>query len=332
MPKVVVIIPSYNHAEFLSDCIASIQAQTFTDWQIVLVDDKSPDKSLEIARQLAESDPRIQVFENPENLGTYGTQARGLELSESEFVAVMNSDDLWDPQKLQLQVEQLQANPELALSYCLGSMVDDQGQQINSSDLHSDWPTTPIQNPLPNLLHSNRILASGVLWRREFVRFEKTCRYSGDWVALLEAATRANFGCITTPLTFWRQHDTNSYRLTPKQAAEEIRVRRAIQKQSEQLGANSSDKAAMKQNFSRNLRELSSLYAFFYQPKQARSALIQALKWTANDRTVIRRLTGSLMPIEKFRAHLWKMNAEKFNRSDVEPYINTWDDLHLRIK
>lgn len=328
MPQVTVIIPSYNHAAYLPACIESIQNQTFTDWQMILIDDGSTDDSVEIARTIAQSEPRLQVHQNPQNLGTYGTEQRGLDLSESQYVAIMNSDDVWSPGKLERQITQLEADPTLVLSYCLGSLIDDQGQEIPGHSVHADWPTNSPQNPLPWLLYENRILASGVLWRREVLRFETTCRYSGDWVALLEAATRGPFGCIPENLTFWRQHDTNSYRLSIRQAAEEIRVREAIHRQISSFRAHTPD---WQRGYAQNLMNLTSLYAFFYQPQRARAALKTSLTAAPNKRQVLKRLAGSYLPIEKFRRHLWKADIDSFSREDLAKQFISINPLTFQI-
>src|SRR5687767_10562470 len=116
MPQVSILIPSYNHGRFLRTCLATVRAQTFTDWDAIVVDDGSTDDSVVIAEQLGADDPRIKVYQNPQNLGTYGTEQAALEKSESPYVAVLNSDDLWHPKKLEAQVAQLEADPSLPLS------------------------------------------------------------------------------------------------------------------------------------------------------------------------------------------------------------------------
>ena len=228
MPRVSILLPSYNHAAFLPECIRSIQAQTFSDWELIAIDDGSKDDSVAILNELAALDPRIQVDVNPENLGTYGTEQKALERSKGSFVAIMNSDDLWHPEKLATQITLLEKHPECSLCYVLGSMVDDEGKLLPEEDVHIGWPRTEVQDILPFLLFENRVLASGVMFRRETLRFDPTCRYSGDWVALLEQARRTPVAFVSRPLTFWRQHETNTYKRSANQVVEEIRVREAI--------------------------------------------------------------------------------------------------------
>lgn len=304
MPEVSVIIPSYNHAVFLRECIDSILNQTFQDFEIILIDDGSSDDSVELAQQIAKTEPRLTVLTNEQNLGTYGTQARGLELAKSPFVAIMNSDDLWAPEKLEKQLNLLKQHPETPLCYVLGWMVDETGQANKSDDVHADWPTSELQEVLPYLLYENRILASGVLWRKECVRFETTCRYSGDWLALLEAAIKSPVLCVNERLNFWRQHDNNSYHLSAKQAIEEVRVREAIKAQWMEWDLKRLDQAQVQRGIAQNLMNLGTMYAYFYDIKQTRKSLLASLKISPNPKQVFKRYLGSLLPIERFRKHV----------------------------
>jgi glycosyltransferase involved in cell wall biosynthesis len=148
-PHVSIVIPSYNHAPFLRACLESVRVQTFEDWEVILVDDGSTDDSLEIARDFGE---RVRIFRNERNLGTYGTQQRGLEEARGESVAILNSDDLWHPEKLASQVHLLESHPEVPYCYTLGWMVDESGAERRGEDVHADWPTEPVQEVLPRLL------------------------------------------------------------------------------------------------------------------------------------------------------------------------------------
>ena len=309
MPRVAILIPSYNHGRFLEACIRSIQAQTFTDWEIVLVDDGSKDDSVELARRLAAEEPRLRVFVNELNLGTYGTEQRALELSESEFVAVMNSDDLWAPTKLSRQVQQLEDHPESNACYVRGWMVDDV-EQVIEEDVHADWPTDAVQDTLPWLLFENRILASGVLFRRAGLKFETSCRYSGDWVALIGAAHQGPLLCISERLVFWRQHANNTYRRSDKQIIEEIRVREAIWTQRREWFGPDRDRTAIQRGLTKNQINLANLYLYFMDGR-----MLWRCGWRATvsgtwHGTLLKRLVASVFSVRKTRGYVWREEFE----------------------
>ena len=334
MPAITVVIPSYNHARFLPECLDSIQAQTFEDWSLILVDDGSTDESVDLARDYARADPRIRVEVNPNNLGTYGTEQRGLGLTESEFVAVMNSDDLWALGKLEAQVRALRAHPNAPLCYVLGGMIDDTGREMEDEDVHLGWPRAEVQDVLPYLLYENRILASGVLFRREGLRFETSCRYSGDWVALLERAYTGPVVCVPEGLTFWRQHDNNTYRISPKQLLEEIRVREAIKRHSARWFLPRLDARLVRRGLRLNAMNLVSLYAYFYDRRAARRAGLAALRYGDDRKSALKRTLGSFLPAETFRNHFWNEEQKRALNVPVEevaPLLASNPSLDLRL-
>ncbi|MCX7800842.1 MAG: glycosyltransferase family 2 protein, partial [Fimbriimonadales bacterium] len=202
MPKVSVLVPSFNHAPFLRTALESALRQTLRDLEVLVLDDGSTDGSLEVASSIR--DPRLRVESNPSNLGTYGTQQRGLEKTDSEFVAILNSDDFWEPGKLELQVRALEERPECPYCYTLGWVADAEGRLDTSQDVHADWPKEPVQDLLPWLLYENRVLASSVLFRRRGLRFHTECRYSGDWVVQLEVGAGRRVVCVAERLSHWR--------------------------------------------------------------------------------------------------------------------------------
>lgn len=269
MPRVAIIIPSYNHASFLGAAIESVLAQTFQDWTLLVLDDQSPDGSVEVAGSF--DDPRIRVMVNDRNLGTYGSQQRGVELSEGEFVAILNSDDFWEPTKLAKQVALLDLHPEASACFTLGWMAD-AGGAILKEDVHADWPTAEVCDLLPHLLHENRILASSVVFRRSGLSFETSCRYSGDWLALLAACARGPLVCVPERLTSWRQHGHNSYIRREPQLVEEIRVREAIAR-----WAGTPNKPETRRGSARNLINLAALLVLWGDYPRARGVAWRAL-------------------------------------------------------
>jgi len=318
-PTVSVLIPSYNHGRFLRACLDRIVAQTLTDWEVVLVDDGSTDDSVKIAREYG--DARVRVYVNEQNLGTYGTEKRALELSTGRYVAILNSDDLWAPTKLERQVDALEATPSLPLAYTLGRMVDETERIDTVEDVHADWPREPIQEILPRLLYENRVLASSVLFRRETARFDPSLRYSGDWVALLGPANASPVACVPDDLTFWRQHTHNTYRRSEKQVREEIRVRRAILARSDGWRTPRIRDTQILEGLGRCAMNLAALEVLRGRTAEARSAALKAVRLMPDRRLALRRLAATLLPPVKARRRLWPKDETTFEnpREDLPP-------------
>ena len=318
MPLVSILIPSYNHGEYLSECLESIRSQAFQDWEVILVDDGSTDDSVAIARSHAVNDPRIQVHANDKNLGTYGTEQKALELSRGELIAIMNSDDLWASSKLEKQVDGLKEHPEAPYCYTLGWMVDDEGKVDKSEDVHFDWPMDGVQQPLPYLLYENRILASSVLWRRQGLRFETSCRYSGDWVALLEQSQIGPALCLAERLCFWRQHERNTYTRSPKQILEEIRVRREILRRHRQWFLPGLDRNLVGLGLAKNGINLQYLAFLAGHRRLAFEAIWAAFKFHPRGAWLWKRVAGCILPMKFLKSYFLQKQDFGLKPSDVD--------------
>ena len=100
-----VVMPAHNSQGLLSESVQSVLAQTYSEWELVLVDDASRDGTLALARQLASGDPRIRVLPLEQNVGVAEARNRGIGAASGQYLAFLDSDDLWLPNKLQTQID-----------------------------------------------------------------------------------------------------------------------------------------------------------------------------------------------------------------------------------
>ncbi|MCU0315669.1 MAG: glycosyltransferase family 2 protein [Fimbriimonadaceae bacterium] len=291
--KVSVIVPCYNHSVFIEDCLASVVKQTFKDFEILLVDDQSQDNTLEKGTELLISTGvEHRAWRNPRNLGTYGTQQAALERAEGEWIAVLNSDDVWEETKLEKQLALLDKSH--SFSCTLGHQIDENGKTL-PVEQHGDWPRGPSLGFAGRLLQENRILASSVLFRREGLSFHAECRYSGDWLALVEASQRGTASLIEEPLTFWRIHTSNAHFRSAKQVAEEIAVRGAILSRLGHLDRHWA---------SRSWMDVSALRILRGEVREARRAAFAAFRLNPGALTA-KRLAVTLLPLADAQTRLW---------------------------
>lgn len=104
-----IITPNYNGAQFIVETIHSVQAQTYTNWEMIIVDDCSTDNSVSIIRGMMENDPRILLIQLPTRSGGPAHPRNvALDCARGEYVAFLDSDDIWHPQKLELQIAYMQ--------------------------------------------------------------------------------------------------------------------------------------------------------------------------------------------------------------------------------
>lgn len=110
MPVVSVITPMFNCEEFLSLTIAAVQRQTFQSWEMILVDDCSSDSSCELAKSFSEKDDRVRLIRLPNNSGAAVARNTAIEAAKGRYIAFLDSDDLWLPNKLDVQIAWMQEN------------------------------------------------------------------------------------------------------------------------------------------------------------------------------------------------------------------------------
>jgi alpha-1,3-rhamnosyltransferase len=125
-PLVSVFVPSYNHARFITTCIESIVHQTYRNFELIVIDDGSTDSSPEILRGLQKKYEFILIFQK--NRGVAATFNRAIrEFIRGQYLSACASDDYWAPEKLALQVEQMESHPEWGMCYGKNHFVNDKG-------------------------------------------------------------------------------------------------------------------------------------------------------------------------------------------------------------
>ncbi|USN57519.1 MAG: glycosyltransferase family 2 protein [Candidatus Peribacteria bacterium] len=114
-PLISVIMPVYNTERFVGEAIESILNQTFTDFEFIVIDDGSTDSSREIIQHYAQQDQRIRAFQNEENKGISYTRNKLIELTNTNYIATQDSDDISLPQRLELSYNYLENHPKCAV-------------------------------------------------------------------------------------------------------------------------------------------------------------------------------------------------------------------------
>src|SRR4028118_1589922 len=125
MPLISVIIPVYNGEKTIRETIESILNQTFTDFELIVINDGSQDATLEIVECIQDS--RLKVFSYP-NAGQAASRNQGISHACGRYISFIDADDLWAPDKLEAQLKALQANPQAAVAYSWTKCIDELGQ------------------------------------------------------------------------------------------------------------------------------------------------------------------------------------------------------------
>ncbi|MGL5665733.1 MAG: glycosyltransferase family 2 protein [Shewanella sp.] len=129
IPTVSVVMPVYNVEAFVSKAISSVLAQSFTDFELIIVNDCATDNSLARCKQFC--DIRIRIVQHAVNKGLAAARNTGIRHAIGRYVAFIDSDDLWHPDKLKLHVDHLQKSPKVGISFSRSSFIDYRGNPIN---------------------------------------------------------------------------------------------------------------------------------------------------------------------------------------------------------
>ncbi len=193
-PAVSVVIPCYNAARYLESALASVQAQTFTDFEIIVVNDGSTDHSLALLEKIAAREPRLRILSRP-NTGIVGALNDGLAAARGEFIARMDADDLCLPERFAKQVAYLRAHPDCV---CVGSYfnyIDDRSARVKWNPRETDH-----EKIVANLLAGDggSLIHPAIMMRRDAVARAGGYRVEAQWVEDLDLYLRlAQIGRLT---------------------------------------------------------------------------------------------------------------------------------------
>jgi glycosyltransferase involved in cell wall biosynthesis len=186
-PRVSVVIPTYNAAAMVKEAIESVLAQTYADFEVVVMDDGSTDDTESVVRQFGD---RIRYFKQ-ENRGVSAARNAGINKSLGDYVAFLDSDDLWLPDKLTEQIPLLEADPKLGLVYCDWAVMS--GEAVLQSSYLEDLPAASGY-VFDELIQSGFILTSGVVLRRACLddvgAFDKSLAIAQDYDLWLRISYR----------------------------------------------------------------------------------------------------------------------------------------------
>jgi len=222
--KVSVFLPVYNGEKYLRNCLDSVLAQDYQDYEILVVDDCSEDRTTDIVKALAAKEPRIRFIQKPSHdyIKTLNT---GLCESKGEYIARIDADDTMAPNRLSKQVACMDANPTIDVCCSWYEIVG--GYNYLWKHL-----TGIIVNPYQKMLLGNIILNPSTMLRKEFfdkhqIRYRDEYIYAEDYQLWIETAKVGGvFYVIPENLTCYRRHDKQvSIQFRPQQDEAALRIR-----------------------------------------------------------------------------------------------------------
>jgi glycosyltransferase involved in cell wall biosynthesis len=210
MPRVSIIMALYNHERYVADAIESVRAQTYADWELLVWDDGSRDRSLAVAREVAARDARVRVFTHSggANRGQEATRNAALEKAAGELISLLDSDDLYKPRKLEVLVPRFQ-RASVGLAYGAAEHLLERTGQRQPAGVKRE----PEGRVLRELIQENFLAANAVLFRRECLgkerRFDSSFRTIGEYPLWLSIARDWDFARVPEVVSTWRDHGEN---------------------------------------------------------------------------------------------------------------------------
>jgi hypothetical protein len=206
-PTVSVVVPVYNQAHYLPQALDSIRAQSYADYEVVLVDDGSTDETAVVAQQYA---PAVRYLYQA-NQGLAAARNSGIQAARGRYVALLDSDDMWEPDYLAKMMALAGQNPKTAVFYCGVYYVDENGRGLPQGG--SSQVVVPEQM-YHTLLRANFLVPSTILMRREAALavglFDPDFRRLQDWEMWLRLLRRGyHFRGIPHQLVGYRVHDSS---------------------------------------------------------------------------------------------------------------------------
>ncbi|RLC19516.1 MAG: hypothetical protein DRI57_07020 [Deltaproteobacteria bacterium] len=218
-PQVSVIIPVYNHEQYLKETVYSVLEQTTTNFEIIIINDGSADNSEDVIRRI--KDKRIQYFYQ-ENQGAHNALNRGIRLAKGKYVSILNSDDVYHENRFEEFLKILEADDAVNAVFSYIEFIDDQGNFIEykkgaEDNWTNDDPETSFkgeENIFLNLLAGNFLVSTSNLFCRrsifDRIGFFSDLRYAHDYDFFLRLCYHFNVRIVNKPLLKYRIHSANT--------------------------------------------------------------------------------------------------------------------------
>lgn len=211
-PLVSVCIPNYNYEKFIGETIESVLAQTYLNFELIIVDNGSTDSSVEIIKSY--KDPRIKFYQNEINIPVYQNINKAQELAQGELIAVLHSDDKYEPNFLEEIVSAYEKYPDKKVFVSGVYLLHHEENKIIIQSPFKTGGVKSQQEILLNLFKENNIgNGVNVVYHRECLKkagmFSDKFRYSADFDLWFRLAGLYDFVYVPKILTFYRIHDSN---------------------------------------------------------------------------------------------------------------------------
>jgi glycosyltransferase involved in cell wall biosynthesis len=205
-------MPAYNARQYITESIESVIAQTYTNWELIIVDDDSTDDTASIIKEFSQQDPRIKYLY--QDRGRQGkARNKAIKNSNGDYIAFLDADDLWEQSKLEVQIDAIENSPDITLLFTQGFILQPDGDSIPMDVKVQNWS---FQNDIDLFITQNQIPILSVLVKKQalvdvgYFSEDPAIQNAEDyhlWIKLLKQST---FLSIPNRLFYYRIHNQQS--------------------------------------------------------------------------------------------------------------------------
>jgi len=270
-PKISVIIPTYNRANLLPRAIKSVLSQTFKDFELIIVDDGSNDNTKRIVEEFQKRDSRVKYIWQKNSGGAASPKNNGIKNTQGNYIAILDSDDEWLPEKLQKQLELFEnsSNQKKGFVSCHALVINEK------SGKKFEYKTPRYKNVLKNILTQDYMgSGSGMLYKKSVFDnvglFDENLKTGQDWEMRIRLAQKYDFDFVPEPLFKYYWYEENITRT--------VGNLKKVQDYEYILIKHKNLYKKYPKAYSIRLRNIGSLYLLNNNLKKARKYFVKAIK------------------------------------------------------
>lgn len=209
LPTISILLPVYNAGQYLRVCLNSILAQTYSNWELIAINDASTDDSLDILRHYADIDPRIRIYSNPKNRGIATSLNRAISLARGQYLARIDADDIMYPHRLTRQLHYLRTHPNTVIVGGQCTTIDNQGHLTGLKSFPTQHDNiyqlaflrSPVQHPA--------IMINRTLVPTRFTWYHTSCVPAEDLDLYFRLFEYGRFANLSSRVIKYRQHSNS---------------------------------------------------------------------------------------------------------------------------
>jgi glycosyltransferase involved in cell wall biosynthesis len=308
-PLISVALCTYNGERYLAEQLDSLLVQTYSNMEVVAVDDGSTDRTVELLQDYALRDPRLRVFVNPGNLGFVRNFERAISLCNGSLIAPCDQDDVWSPHKLRTLANCLGGH---VMAYSDSELIDAAGREVGVR-MSRFWAMQDLNDPAALVL-SNCVSGHAMLFRRELI--DEQLPLPGDifhdWWLALRAAARGGIAYCPQPLVRYRQHGKNVTNVLRTHRGRMPRIAGSRMKHFDELAKRLTYLAALGDSYSGFFAEFHRLWVSsersWFAPRLA------WFMWQHRRRLYALRNKGALSSVRKALSHVFGIRFRRLLR------------------